>query len=122
MTLYDRLGGEPAIVAAVDRFYVRVLADPMLAPFFEKVEMSKLKRHQFAFLSQALGGPQWYSGASMAQAHAHLRIEQSHFNAVAGHLVETLRELGVKDDLIAEVAAAVGSLSNEIVNTGAAVA
>jgi hemoglobin len=122
MTLYDRLGGEPAILAAVDRFYTRVLADPMLAPFFSGIEMSRLKRHQFAFLSQALGGPRQYSGASMSRAHAQLRIEQRHFDAVADHLVNTLRELGVSEDLIAEVAAAVTPLSTEIVNTGVAVA
>ncbi len=122
MTLYDRLGGEPAMLAAVDRFYVRVLADPMLAPFFEGVEMPRLKRHQFAFLSQALGGPAQYSGSSMSRAHARLRIGQRHFDAVAGHLVETLRELGIEESLIGEVAAAVTPLSTEIVNTGAAVA
>jgi hemoglobin len=122
MTLYDRLGGEPAILAVIDRFYVRVLADSMLAPFFEGIAMSRLKGHQFAFLSQALGGPRQYSGRSMSRAHAHLRIEQRHFHAVAGHLVATLREFGVSEDLVAEVAAAVMPLSTQIVNTGAAVA
>jgi hemoglobin len=121
MTLYDRLGGESAILAAVDRFYVRVLADPLLAPFFRGVEMPRLKRHQFAFLSQALGGPRQYSGTSMSLAHSHLRIEHCHFNAVAGHLVETLHELGINEDLIADVAAAVTPLSTDM-NTGAAVA
>lgn len=122
MTLYDRLGGEAAMVAAVDRFYARVLADPMLAPFFAGVEMPRLKRHQLTFLSQALGGPQQYSGATMSRAHARLQIEQRHFNAVAAHLVETLRELGADETLISEVAAAVTPLSTQIVNTGAAVA
>jgi hemoglobin len=122
MNLYDGLGGEAAIVAVVEKFYARVLADPMLAPFFANVEMSRLKRHQFAFLSQALGGPRRYSGVTMSKAHAHLRIEPRHFSAVAGHLVETLRELGVSEDLISEVGAAVTPLSREIVNTGAAVA
>jgi hemoglobin len=121
-TLYDRLGGEAAIVAAVEQFYVRVLADPMLAPFFKDIEMSRLKRHQFAFLSQALGGPSRYSGASMSKAHLHLAIEQRHFDAVAGHLVEVLRALGVSPEVIADVAAAVTPLSSQIVNTGVAVA
>lgn len=120
MTLYDRLGGEAAIAAAVERFYGRVLADPLLASFFEGIEMPRLKRHQFAFLSQALGGPNRYSGTSISRAHAHLPIQQRHFDAVAGHLVETLRALGVSEDLITEVAAAVTPLSAEIVNRGAA--
>ncbi len=119
-TLYERLGGEPAMVAAVELFYTRVLGDPMLESFFAGVEMARLKRHQLAFLSQALGGPRNYSGAAMSKAHAHLRIEQRHFDAVANHLVETLQELGISNDLIAEVAAAVTPLSTQIVNTGAA--
>jgi hemoglobin len=93
------------------------LAEPMLASFFTGVNLPRLKAHQFAFLSQALGGARQYTGASMAQAHARLRIEQHHFDRVATHLVETLRELDVKEDWIAQVAAAVTPLASEIVNT-----
>jgi hemoglobin len=117
MSLYERIGGAPAVTAAVERFYVRVLADPMLAPFFENINIARLKRHQLAFLSQALGGPQEYSGASMSRAHARLSIEQRHFDAVAGHLVETLRELGVGEEIVGEVVAAVTPLASQIVNT-----
>jgi hypothetical protein len=34
-TLYERIGGQPAVQAAVGRFYERVMADPSLAPFFQ---------------------------------------------------------------------------------------
>jgi hemoglobin len=81
--------------------------------------LPRLKAHQFAFLSQALGGPKQYSGASMSAAHARLAIEQRHFDSVAAHLVETLRDLGVPKDIIDEVAAAVVPLSSQIVNTPA---
>jgi hemoglobin len=82
-TLYQRIGGEAAISAAVDRFYERILADPSLSHFFNGIGMGRLKAHQFAFLSQALGGPKQYSGTSMSEAHAKLAIEQIHFDAVA---------------------------------------
>lgn len=116
-TLYDRIGGEAAVRAAVDRFYERVLADPELQGFFTSVSMPRLKAHQFAFLSQVLGGPRQYSGASMRDAHSRLAIEQRHFDGVAVHLVETLRELGVSEEIIATVAGALMPLSAEIVNT-----
>lgn len=116
-TLYDRIGGEPAVRAAVDRFYERVLSDPELKGFFTSVSMPRLKAHQFAFLSQVLGGPRQYSGASMRDAHSRLAIEQRHFDGVAVHLVETLRELGVSEEIIASIAAALTPLSAEIVNT-----
>lgn len=78
-----------------------------------------MKGHQFAFLSQALGGPKQYSGASMEVAHARLAIEQYHFDLVATHLVETLHELGVSEEIIGEVVAAVAPLASQIVNTPA---
>ena len=117
MTLYDRIGGNAAVSAAVEKFYVRVLSDTMLAPFFDGVNIPRLKAHQLAFLSQALGGPKQYSGAAMSQAHARLSIEQRHFDAVAGHLVETLREMGAGEEIIAEVVDAVSPLAKQIVNT-----
>lgn len=118
-TLYEQIGGRPAVEAAVDRFYERVLADPSLNHLFTGVSMERLKGHQFAFLSQALGGPRQYDGASMKDAHARLAIEQSHFDSVAVHLVETLRELGVPEEIVGQIAAAVTPLSNQIVNTPA---
>jgi hemoglobin len=120
--IYQRIGGEPAIHAAVERFYERVLADPALSHFFTGISMPRLKAHQFAFLSQALGGPKQYSGVSMRDAHSKLAIEQRHFDLVAFHLVETLRELGVPEDIIGEITAAVTPLSTQIVNAPAAIA
>ena len=116
MPLYISIGGEAAIRAAVNRFYERVLADPSLSHFFNGVSMSRLKAHQFALLSQALGGPKQYSRSSMNEAHARLTIEQHHFDSVAVHLVETLRELGVPEDIVGEVATAITPLSSQIVN------
>lgn len=119
VSLYERIGGEAAVNVAVDRFYERVLADPELKDFFSGVSMSRLKAHQFAFLSQALGGPKQYGGASMRDAHSRLAIEQRHFDGVAVHLVETLRELGVPDDIIGAIGAALTPPSEQIVNTPA---
>jgi len=119
-TLYDRLGGEPALRKAVELFYERVLADPQLSPFFTDIAMNRLQSHQYAFLSQACGGPRQYQGESMAKAHAHLSIEQKHFDAVAGHLVETLRSLGVSEEMIEEVVGKVAPLAPQIVTSSSA--
>ena len=114
-SLYDRLGGEPAIDATVDQFYQRVLGDDELAPFFENATMDALKKHQVRFLTQALGGPTNYSGRPLKIAHANLSIEQHHFDRVAGHLSATLAALGVGPDLIDEVIAGVAPLAEDIV-------
>lgn len=122
VSLYERIGGSAAVNAAVDRFYERVLADPELKDFFIGVSISRLKAHKFAFLSQALGGPKQYSGASMRDAHRRLPIEQRHFDSVAVHLVETLRELSVSEEIVGEIGAALRPLSGQIVNSPAGTA
>ena len=119
-TLFERLGGVPAIKAAVDAFYTRVLADADLAPFFAGVSMRAQISKQNAFFIQALGGPQVYKGKDMRTAHAHLPIEQQHFDKVAGHLVAALAEVGVPQSLIDEVVAAVAPLAPQVVNTPSA--
>jgi len=120
MTLYERLGGEAAVAALIEELYIRVLADPLFTPFFEKLDIQRLKAHQFAFTLQALGGPHPYSWPSLVKAHAGLRIEQRHFDAFVEHLRSSLREIGATDVLSAEVLSLVTPLSGVIVNHSSA--
>ena len=62
MALYEELGGEAAISAALDRFYPKFLADPMMSPYFKDVDMVRLKGMAEAFLAMAVGGPNNYTG------------------------------------------------------------
>lgn len=114
-TLYERLGAENSIRAAVDEFYVRVTADPLLAGYFASTDMASLRRHQVAMLSQATGGPKAYGGADMDLAHAGLAITDEAFTAVVGHLVETLQYLGVQTAEVDDVVAALAPLRSAIV-------
>ena len=116
-SIYQRLGGKAAIAAALEEFYSRVLADPQLKGFFVGVDMKRLISQQRAFFTQALGGSARYRGPAMKQAHAHLPIEQKHFERVAAHLSGTLASLGVPGTLMDEVMAAVAPLAGEIVTT-----
>ena len=52
-TLFKRIGGQPALNAAVDLFYERLVLEPSLAIFFEGVDVGKLKRHQYNFMQMA---------------------------------------------------------------------
>jgi hemoglobin len=114
-SLYDRLGGKDAIKAAVDIFYdEKVLKDPELKPFFEGINMAKQKAMQIQFLSSALGGPIKYMGKDMYTAHKHLieqrGLNEHHFDLVAGHLVATLKQLGVGQGMVDEVVALVAPI------------
>ena len=116
--IYEQLGGEAAIKAAVEGLYDRVLGDPLLQPFFVNIDMPRLKAKQVTFLSQALGGPAQYQGPGMKQAHAHLLIEEPHFTRVAEHLVQTFTALQqVPQPLIDQIVTLVSPLASDIVNT-----
>ena len=107
-TLYEKLGGSAAVDAAVAKFYRRVLLDDRISNFFEGVDMDKQAAKQKAFLTMAFGGPNNYTALDMKTGHAHLvdkGLDDSHFNAVVEDLGATLKEMGVPDKLIAEVAA-----------------
>jgi len=116
-TLYDKLGGEPAVNAAVDIFYRKVLTDERINRFFEDVDMEKQAAKQKAFLTMAFGGPHNYTGEDMRKGHAHLvkmGLDDSHFDAVVEDLGATLIELNVPQELINEVVAICETTRNDV--------
>lgn len=116
MTLFERIGGAPAVDAAVDIFYRKVLMDDRISHFFDTVDMDAQRAKQKAFLTMAFGGPNSYSGTDMRTAHKHMNLTEEHFDAVVENLAGTLTELGVGDDLIGEVAGIAGSVKDDVLN------
>lgn len=116
-TLFESLGGEAAVDAAVDRFYRHVLSDDRISIWFEGIDMEKQANKQKAFLTMAFGGPRHYTGQDMRRGHAHLvakGLNDTHFDAVVENLTTTLREMGVGEDLIAQVAATAETTRNDV--------
>lgn len=118
-SLFERIGGEAAVDAAVDMFYRKVLSDASISGYFDDTDMDEQRSKQKAFLTMAFGGPNGYSGRDLRTAHKSLvddGLGDEHFDAVAGHLADTLAELGVPDDLASEVMAVAGSTRNDVLN------
>lgn len=118
-TLYERLGGEAAIEAAVVRFYEKVMGDASLAPFFDDLDMGAQIQKQIAFMKLAFGGPNQYSGRDLRTAHKRLvarGLNGGHFTAVADHLESTLVELGVDRPSIDEVLGIVGKTRGDVLD------
>lgn len=116
-SLYEQIGGQPAVEAAVDIFYRKVLSDDRISHYFEDVDMEKQIAKQKGFLTMAFGGPHNYTGSDMRTAHAHLvkrGLNGDHFNAVAENLSATLQELGVAQPLIDQVMAIAGSTRSDV--------
>ncbi len=115
-SLYERIGGEAAVDAAVDLFYRKVLADDRISHFFDTIDMDAQRAKQKAFLTVAFGGPNSYSGKDMRAAHAKMNLTEEHFDAVMESLGGTLKELGVADELIGEAAAIATSAKDDVLN------
>lgn len=114
-TLYEKLGGEEAIEKVVDYFYSElVLKDETVNQFFIHTDMEKQKKHQTKFISFALGGPNQYSGQSMAKAHEGMNLQPAHFDAIAKHLHDALAHFGVSEADIDEALTKVATLKDDI--------
>ena len=116
-SLFEQLGGEAAVDAAVDVFYKKVLEDYRINRFFGNVDMERQAAKQKAFLTMAFGGPSHYSGKDLRAGHSKLvkmGLDDSHFNAVLENLEATLIELGVAKELIEQVNALAETTRNDV--------
>ena len=118
-SLYEQLGGEAAINTAVDIFYRKMLSDDRVAPFFETVDMDRQRAKQAGFLTMVTGGPNNYTGKDMREGHKHLiskGLNDTHVDIVIEHLGATLKELGVADEQIQQVADLANSVRDDVLN------
>lgn len=113
-TLFEEIGGMEAVNAAVDIFYTKVLADDTIKHFFKFIEMKAQAGKQKAFLAYAFGAPMAYTGKSLRAAHAGMNLTEAHFNAVATHLIATLKELNVAQNHIDEVVTIVMTTKDDL--------
>lgn len=116
-TLFEQLGGAGAVEAAVDHFYRKVLSDDRVSGFFDGVDMDRQRAKQKGFLTMAFGGPHNYTGKDMRLGHAHLvarGLNDSHVDAIVEILGATLRDMGVAENLIQQVAAIAESTRNDV--------
>ena len=115
VNVYQAIGGRPAVTAAVDGFYERLLADPVLSGFFPGGVAPRHRAYLITILGEALGGPERYRGPDIAGAHRGLAIGDAHFDRAAAHLGATLDELCVPRDLAERIVGTVAGLRPAVV-------
>jgi hemoglobin len=111
-SLYERLGGEPAITAVVDDFTSRAASDPKVnflrGGKFASIDVPKFKKHLVNLVASVTGGPQKYTGRDMKTTHKGMGISDPEFDALAEDLVASLDKFKVptkeKDELLKIVA------------------
>lgn len=99
-TLFDQIGGEAGVEKIVEDFYDRVLADPVLKPFFAHTPMDRLRTMQREFFAAALDGPMQYTGQQLSYVHFGRGIKADDFNRFVDLLLETLKSLKLKSETV----------------------
>ncbi len=114
-SLFDRLGGKPAITAVVDDFVGRVAADSRINGKFANADIPRLKMLLVEQICQASGGPCTYTGRSMKATHAGMGVSSGDFDALVGDLVTTLNKFKVPEREKNELLGALGPMKGDIV-------
>ncbi|MCS6294446.1 MAG: group 1 truncated hemoglobin, partial [Nitrospira sp.] len=116
-SLYDRLGGKPAITAVVEDFVGRVAADSRINGKFATANIPRLKMLLVDQICQASGGPCTYTGRDMKTTHASMGISGDDFDSLVGDLVATLNKFKVGDREKNELLGALGPMKKDIVTS-----
>ncbi len=127
-SLYDRLGGVYSIATVVDDLIDRIMVDPRLNanPLVDeahhRVPPAGFKYLVTEMVCWAAGGPQEYTGKSMADSHSHLKITAVEWDAFLDDFQQTLDKFAVPAKEQSELKAIVNSTRSDIVVSGEAAA
>ena len=114
-SLYQRLGGRPAIVAVVNDFVGNVARDERINRFFADTDITRLKRLLVQQICAGSGGPCEYEGRSMRETHRGLGIRNRDFDALVQDLVRSLNKFGVRPREQRELLGLLGPMRRDIV-------
>jgi hemoglobin len=104
-----------SVSRGVRLFLEHMLADPLLSWTYEGIDQEQLHRHALAFVVAALGGPDLYIGRDLHRVHERFTLTDKHFDAAVVHLIESLREAGISDGVLADLAIRLEPLRRQIV-------
>ena len=120
-TLYERLGGVYSIATVVDDLIDRVMTDarlnanPAVNEAHHKVPPAGFKYLVTEMVCWAAGGPQKYTGRSMADSHRELNITPQEWVAFMDDLQQTLDKFKVPPREQSELRSIVESTYGDIV-------
>jgi hemoglobin len=98
--LFERLGGKEGVAKLVDVFLANMQIDPKLKQAFAKTTGPKadhFKQMLVELICQETGGECTYSGKSMKDAHAGMKITDDQWNAAIEDLTGAVDELNAQN-------------------------
>jgi hemoglobin len=119
-SLYERLGGQPAIEAVASGLVDSILVDGRVNKWFAHAASSPANTAAYKaklsdFICQNTGGPCKYTGRDMVTAHKGRGVTGEAFDAVVQDLVGVLDRLKVPAKEQGEILAILGPLKASIV-------
>jgi len=114
-SLYQRLGGQSAVVAVVDDFVGNVAADARINKRFASTNIPRLKQMLVEQICAGTGGPCKYTGLDMKTAHRDMNITEAEFNALVEDLVKSLDKFKVPAKEKGELLGILGPMKGDIV-------
>jgi hemoglobin len=114
-TLYDRLGGKPAVIAVIEDFVGRAAGDSRINAKFARTDVPRLKAMLVEQVVAATGGPGTYSGRGMRETHDGMGVTAGEFDALLADLVATLDQFKVPKAEQQELLGILGTLRGDIV-------
>jgi hemoglobin len=109
-SLYDRLGGQPAIVLVVDAFVGNVLGDPRINGRFANTDVPRLKALLVDQICEAAGGPCRSAGRAAPSGHSGGGVADADGAALAEDLARALDAVRVPAEDRGELLAILGQL------------
>lgn len=113
--LYKAFGEKPGLVALMDDFMTRLLADPRTGPHFKPANQQRVKEQLVDQLCMLSGGPCVYKGADMKSSHANLDIKKSDFNALVEVLQSAMDAKGIAFRQQGEMLALLAPMNRDII-------
>ncbi len=117
-SLYERLGGYDGIAGVVDDILPRLANDGQLGRFWQHRGNDGIARERqllIDFLSNASGGPMYYTGRDMKLLHEGMKISESDWSLFTGHIGAALDNLSVGEPERGDVLGFIESLKGDIV-------
>lgn len=98
-TLYEAVGGLPALQKVHKIFYDKVYAHDWLKQFFDGHNQKAIEDRQTIFMADKMGGPVPYPGKELQMVHEAMYITEELFSIRKGLLEESLKEAGLDEEL-----------------------
>lgn len=118
-TLYQRLGGYDVIAGSVDDFLRRMGEHERLRRFLEgasEEDLRRVRQNTVDFLCQETGGPCFYTGKDMDEAHEGKGVSAEDWDEASELMAVTLDAQGITGELREEFGGFIAGLRDAVVD------